>query len=55
MKNLECLCIIKQIPRAMPQPLNKPDKWTCVKRNILCIKEKEFEDDKDKVFPSESK
>ncbi len=59
-KNLEdgyykCFCIIKQIPRAMPQPLNRTDRWTCVKRNILCFKGKELEDDKDKVFSDELK
>jgi len=34
--NVKCTMFIRNIPRAMPIPLNRPEAWSCKKRPTLC-------------------
>ncbi len=39
---IDCVMVIRKLPPYMPQPLDRPEVWSCDRRPTLCLKGEEY-------------
>ena len=40
--HLDCVMVIHKLPPYMPDPLDRPEVWSCEKRPTLCLKGEKY-------------